>query len=80
AIAYRIQARRGQEIHFTMELPGDSTTQVFLDAWELDDSGEGGGPRLVESSEDESRSLVIEPRRDGAYILRAQPELLRGGR
>ncbi len=80
AIAYRIQARRGQEIHFTIDLPGDSTTVVFLDAWELGDSGEEGGPRLVESSASQSRSLVLEPRRDGIYLLRAQPELLRGGR
>lgn len=80
AIAYRIQARRGQEIHFTIELPDDSTTVVFLDAWELDDAGQGENLRLVESADSLARSLILEPRRDGTYLLRAQPELLRGGR
>lgn len=80
AIAFQVEARRGQEIHFSLELPGDSTTLIFLDAWELPDSGAGGGARLVASADSLSRTLVLEPRRDGAYILRAQPELLRGGR
>ena len=33
AIALRIQVRRGQEVTLAMDLPGDTTTTLFLDAW-----------------------------------------------
>lgn len=79
AIAFRVQARRGQEIAFEFRLPGDSTTQVFLEVWEV--SGDSLQPlRYLEAADSGSRSLLLEPRHDGEYLFRAQPELLRGGR
>lgn len=78
AIAFAVEARRGQELHFAIDLPGDSAALVFVEAWML--PSQGGTPELVASADSGSRTLALRPRRDGRYILRAQPELLRGGR
>jgi murein DD-endopeptidase MepM/ murein hydrolase activator NlpD len=79
AIAMRVRVRRGQEVTMDVDLPGDSTTTVFLDAWVLDGDSLAA-PRHLESADSGQRVLSIEPRRDGEIIFRAQPELLRGGR
>jgi len=78
AMAYRVAARRGQVIDVEIILPGDSTMTVFLDAWQV----EGGSlpPRHLASADSGHRRLEIDPRRDGEYLIRIQPELLRGGR
>lgn len=79
AVAYRVQVRRGQLVTLEFDLPGDSTTTVFLDAWQVEGDS-APSYRHVESADSGRRILEFEPRRDGDYILRAQPELLRGGR
>lgn len=76
AIALRIQAKRGQEVTLEVDLPGDTTTTLFLDAWMSD----SGAPNYIASADSGHRLIRIAPRRDGQVIVRAQPELLRGGR
>jgi len=78
AVSYRVEARRGQEIVFEIRVPGDTTTLWFLDAWEF--PGDTVPPRRLASADSGGRSLTLRPRREGAYVFRAQPELLRGGR
>jgi len=79
AVAFRVRARRGQEIAFEFSLPGDSSTLVFIDAWEVGRDSAGTLHHL-EAADSGARALLFEPRRDGEYVFRAQPELLRGGR
>ena len=79
AIALKILARRGQEITFEMEMPGDTTTALFLDAWFIEGDS-GTVPSHLKSADSGQRFLRVPARRDGQVILRAQPELLRGGR
>lgn len=79
AIGVQVSARRGQALHLEFSLPGDTIAQVFLDVWQVDGDGPGV-PRRVAAADSGRRSLRFEPRRDGDYLLRAQPELLRGGR
>lgn len=79
AIALKIRARRGQEITLEMEMQGDTTTALFLDAW-LIDGDSGTVPGHLTSADSGRRLLRVSARRDGHVILRAQPELLRGGR
>jgi hypothetical protein len=62
-----------------MDLPGDTTTALFLDAWSIDSDSALVLRHLV-SADSGERLLRVTPRRDGQLILRAQPELLRGGR
>jgi murein DD-endopeptidase MepM/ murein hydrolase activator NlpD len=78
ALGYRVKARRGQEITFDMAIPGDTTTLVFLDVWYVDPVE--GGPSLVAHADSGERTIRHKPRRDGDYIVRAQPELLRSAR
>ena len=79
AIALRVRVRRGQQVTLEMELPGDTSTTLFLDAWSLDaDSARTFD--LLEAADSGLRTLRLTPRREGEVILRAQPELLRGGR
>ncbi len=78
AFAVRVTVQRGQEVAFAFTLHGDTTSQVFLDAWQVTDST--GALRRVAAADSGRRELVFEPRHAGDYVLRAQPELLRGGR
>jgi len=77
AIALRVRVRQGQEITLEMDLPGDSTTTVFLDAWAIDSTR---ALDHLSSADSGARLIRVTPRRDGEVIVRAQPELLRGGR
>ncbi|HEX6315741.1 MAG TPA: M23 family metallopeptidase [Gemmatimonadaceae bacterium] len=79
AIAMKVRVRRGQQVSLELELTGDSTTTLFLDAWSLDGDS---APAFnhVASADSGDRLIRLTPRRDGEVVLRAQPELLRGGR
>ena len=79
ALALRIAVRRGQQVVFESELVGDSTTLLFVEAWRVEsDSALRFHPVAVADSG--VRSLRFEPREDADYVVRVQPELLRGGR
>ena len=79
AIALRIRVRRGQELSLEVELPGDSSTTLFLDAWAAHPDSAGAFIHLA-SADSGDRFVRVSPRQDAEIILRAQPELLRGGR
>lgn len=79
ALALRITARRGQEVVFESELVGDSTTLLFLEAWRVE-SDSAVRFHQVAAADSGERSLRFEPRDDADYVVRVQPELLRGGR
>jgi len=75
AVAWRFPARRGSRIEVEVELEA-SDARVFIDLFAQTEDG----PRLRASAADGERSLRHEPDRNGVFILRIQPELLRGGR
>ena len=77
AVGYRMQALRGQRIEIQLELETDRPARIFLDLYRLDDQAT---PLHVASAEPSTNRLAFEPRRDADYLLRVQPELLRGGR
>jgi SH3-like domain-containing protein len=52
--------------------------RVYLDLFEL--RGDPPQPQLVASADEGAGQLEFEPERDGTFVLRLQPELLRGGR
>lgn len=79
AIAVRTRVRRGQQVTFDIDFPGDTSTTVFLEVW-LVETDSTTTFRLAESADSGERALQFTPRRDGDVIFRAQPELLRGGR
>lgn len=79
AVAYRFEARAGERLRFHVELTPATNAQLFLDVFRSR-SDTARPPDRVASAEVDGRSVEIEPGRDGEYVVRLQPELLRGGR
>lgn len=77
AVAYEVALRRGQRVVVTFETEPDSAYQVFLDLFHRE---EGAPHRRVASADSLARTLDYVVRLDGDYLVRVQPELLRGGR
>jgi murein DD-endopeptidase MepM/ murein hydrolase activator NlpD len=78
AIGYRLSLRRGQRISARFEVDSDTAFQVFLDMFVIP-HGSDGSPILLTSGDSIAAELEYVARRDGDYIVRVQPELLRGG-
>jgi hypothetical protein len=78
ALGYRFPLRRGQRLKVRVDLTGDGPARLFVDLFRsAPDTLRAPVPVLSgEAGED----LIFEPRRTGDYLLRVQPELLRGGR
>ena len=79
ATAYRVSLQRGQRIEATFESEPDSSYQVFIDLF-LISRRPDAVPRYLTSADSLERKLDHLARRDGDYLIRIQPELLRGGR
>jgi murein DD-endopeptidase MepM/ murein hydrolase activator NlpD len=77
AVAYRMNLQRGRRLSVDIGFESSEPAQLFVDLFEL--SGDEA-PRRSASLEPNQSSLVHEIERDGVYVLRLQPELLRGGR
>jgi murein DD-endopeptidase MepM/ murein hydrolase activator NlpD len=78
AVAYRFEVKRGQRVEVATGFQGDEPGRLFIDLFRE------AGPTaaqcvLVASAGEGEGRLEFEPRRDARYILRLQPELLRGG-
>ncbi len=79
AIGLRVALRRGQVLTVQTSFDAGDSARVFVDLFRVpDQSGDPLRPLArVDSLPD---GMVYEPYRDGDYVLRLQPELLRGGR
>jgi murein DD-endopeptidase MepM/ murein hydrolase activator NlpD len=78
ALGYRVSLRRGQRLTVRVELDGVSDTRLFLDLYRV--APDTLRPPVHVFAPEPGSGLVFEPRRSGDYLLRIQPELLRGGR
>jgi murein DD-endopeptidase MepM/ murein hydrolase activator NlpD len=74
---FRLQRGRVLLVQLSVEASEPVPARVFIDLFAAGDDGQP--PRPVASAARESTRLEHEIERDGAYILRIQPELLRGG-
>jgi murein DD-endopeptidase MepM/ murein hydrolase activator NlpD len=77
AYGYRLQLQRGRVLNVTLSVSSAEPALIFLDLFEAADAAQS--PRHVASADQSSSTLEHEIERDGTYILRIQPELLRGG-
>lgn len=77
AIGYRFEVRRGQKILVDIDLITEDTTRVFVDLFRVEN--DSLKDFLQVASADSTLQLGFEPRKDASYLLRLQPELLRGG-
>ena len=79
AMAYRLRIGRGQRLTGRVELTSVEGTRVFVDLFRVPERP-GDPLRPVLSVDSVPGEFRYEPWREGEYILRVQPELLRGGR
>lgn len=76
AMGYKFKAKRGQKIQITVDQLTNEDLKTFIDLYRVEALGSF---RHVATADDEALTLGFEPRRDAEYVLRFQPELLRGG-
>jgi peptidoglycan LD-endopeptidase LytH len=74
ALAWRFHVNRGRRVEIAVEFESDGN--VFVDLFR----DAAPRPVRVTSAAAGARGLEYEPPEDGTYVLRVQPELLRGGR
>lgn len=79
AAAYRVSLPRGRKLVAEVEIDSPEGTRLFVDVFRVP-ADQGDPFRPVFSSDSTSVSFVHEPWRGGDFVLRVQPELLRGGR
>ncbi len=77
ALGYRFDVKRGQRVLVDLQLLVEDTTRVFIDLFRVENDSLNEFRQVA--SADSSFQLAFEPRRDASYLLRLQPELLRGG-
>ena len=76
AVGYRFELQRGRQLSVDLSFDGLDLPRLFVDLFELRD---GEPPQRV-ASLTEGTTLTFAVPRDGGYVLRIQPELLRSGR
>jgi murein DD-endopeptidase MepM/ murein hydrolase activator NlpD len=79
SVGYRIPLRRGQKLTLDLAVADTAGARIFIDLYR-DPPDTADALDHVAHTDSTSRALEYEARRDGEYILRVQPELLRGGR
>lgn len=77
AVGYRFSLQRGQTLTIRLRVQGEESARVFLDLLRVPDDP-ADPPRPVDA-DTIPEGLVFEPFRDGDFLVRVQPELLRGG-
>jgi murein DD-endopeptidase MepM/ murein hydrolase activator NlpD len=79
AVGLRVELRRGQVLTVRTAFDAGESALVFVDLFRLPE--QPGDPlRPIVRVDSVAGAMVYEPYRDGEYLLRLQPELLRGGR
>lgn len=78
ARAWRFSLAHGRRLVIDVDTIAADPFRVYLDLFEL--RGDPPELHLVASADEGAVRLAYEPERDGTFVLRLQPELLRGGR
>lgn len=78
ARAWRFSLAQGRRLVIDVETIAADPFRVYLDLFEL--RGDAPELRRLASAGEGGGHLAFEPERDGTFVLRLQPELLRGGR
>ena len=78
ARAWRFSLAQGRRLVIDVETIAADPFRVYLDLFEL--RGDPPELQLVASADEGAVHLAFEPERNGTFVLRLQPELLRGGR
>jgi peptidoglycan LD-endopeptidase LytH len=77
AVVYRFELKRGRTLRIEVRFESEQPGRLFVDLFRM---AEDDSARRVASLPQDTTLTQYEVRRDGSYLLRLQPELLRGGR
>ena len=77
AVGYRLRLARGRQLRLDVAAESEAAARLFVDVYRIDADGV---PRRVTSLAPDAATLTYDVDEDATYILRLQPELLRGGR
>ena len=78
AMGFRLDLERGQRLSVDLEVRGERPARVFIDLYRAA-SRPDEAPLYVMSTDTVEGGLAFNVRRGGTFIVRLQPELLRGG-
>jgi len=79
AVAYHFSVIKGQRVEIDVAFDGQKRCRLFMDLFRVRGLSYEDW-RLVASANNNEKHLEFEPREDAEYVVRLQPELLRGGR
>jgi len=79
AVAYRFSVIKGQRVEIDVAFNGQKRCRLFMDLFRVRGFSYEEWS-LVASANNNEKHLEFEPKQDSEYVLRLQPELLRGGR
>jgi murein DD-endopeptidase MepM/ murein hydrolase activator NlpD len=82
ALGYAVNLKRGQKLDVQVTMTTDTPGRVFIDLFEPRREGaapDAPAPPPAASADDNRTALSHEADQSGVYVLRIQPELLRGG-
>ncbi len=79
AVAYHFSVIKGQRVEIDVAFNGQKRCRLFMDLFRVRGLSYEDW-RLVASANNNEKHLEFEPREDAEYVVRLQPELLRGGR
>lgn len=78
AVGLQFPAKRGEKISIILDKKPAIAFAIYLDFWEVPINTDGK-LKFLEAGDTTMNPLVYEIRKDGNYLLRIQPELLRKG-
>ena len=78
AVGYQVDVRRGQRLLAQVETDGGDSLRLFVDLFRLARDSARTPEHVAYANT--TGALAVEAERDATYLLRLQPELLRGGR
>lgn len=79
AVSYRFEVQKGQRTEIGVIFQGQRRCRLFMDLFRVEGTSVDEWP-LVASASENRTYMEFEPRLDANYVVRLQPELLRGGR
>lgn len=79
AVAYHFSVLKGQRVEIDVAFDGQKRCRLFMDLFRVRGLSYEDW-RLVASANNNEKHLEFEPKQDAEYVVRLQPELLRGGR
>jgi hypothetical protein len=78
-VAYHFSVIKGQRVEIDVAFEGQKRCRLFMDLFRVRGLSYEDW-LLVASANNNEKHLEFEPKQDAEYVLRLQPELLRGGR